>query len=350
MASWTFVLASLIVLTGGTQTVAGEDAFEWHNLPELPHALGGQFVGAIDDHLVVAGGSYFFTPPWSGGTKQWVDTIYVLGHNDTHWQLAGHFPSPLGYGVAISTPQGMLCIGGQTPSGNSRQTLRLRRQGNRITIDHLADLPEAAANMAGALAGDTVYIAGGQSTPTSTAALNNFWALSLSAPQARWSSLPAWQGPPRIFPVMVASGSSVYLMSGADLTGTLGPPLGRKFLADAYRYSPGNGWQSIANLSRPTAGGLGAFVGGKILVLGGNDGSLADHEYEIRDRHPGFSKTMYGFDPETQRWSIVGQMPYALVTTGLAIWDHQLVIAGGEDRPSHRSAHVMASPIPKEGR
>ena len=41
-------------------------------------------------------------------------------------------------------------------------------------------------------------------------------------------------------------------------------------------------------------------------------------------------------------------MPYALVTTGLAIWDDQIVIAGGEDRPSHRSAHVMASRSPKK--
>lgn len=43
-------------------------------------------------------------------------------------------------------------------------------------------------------------------------------------------------------------------------------------------------------------------------------------------------------------------MLYALVTTGLATWENQLVVAGGEDRPSHRSAHVMASPIPNESR
>ena len=208
MASWTLVLASLVVLTPGIQAGDGGNALEWHNLPELPHALGGQLVGVIQDHLVVAGGSYFLTPPWSGGTKQWVDTIYALGRNETKWQLVGHLPSTLGYGVAISAPQGMLCIGGQTPSGNSRQTLLLHFQGNEIVIERLADLPETVANMAGALAGDTVYIAGGQLTPTSTAALHNFWSLSLSAPHARWSSLPPWPGPPRIFPVMVASGFS----------------------------------------------------------------------------------------------------------------------------------------------
>jgi N-acetylneuraminic acid mutarotase len=178
---------------------------------------------------VVAGGSYFITLPWSGGTKQWVETIYALGRNKASWRLVGHLPSPLGYGVAISTPQGMLCNGGQTPSENSRQTLLLRLQENKIVIDHLADLPETTANMAGALAGDTVYITGGQSTPTSTKALHTFWSLSLSPPHARWSSLPPWPGPPPIFPVMVASGSSIYLISGSDLTGTLGPPLDENF-------------------------------------------------------------------------------------------------------------------------
>ena len=89
---------------------------------------------------------------------------------------------------------------------------------------------------------------------------------------------------------------------------------------------------------------------GKILVCGGNDGSLADREYEIRDRHHGFSKIIYEFDPETSRWLVAARMPYALVTTGLAIWDNQLVIAGGEDRPGHRSAQVMAGRISKGGR
>ncbi len=277
-------------------------------------------------------------------------TIYALGRNETHWKLVGHLPSPLGYGVAITTPQGMLCIGGQTPSENSRQTRLLRMQEGKIVIQRLADLPETAADMAGAMVGNTVYVAGGQVTPTSTAALHNFWSLSLSQTQAVWSSLPAWPGPARIFPVMAASGSSIYLVSGADLTGTLGPPLGRKFLTDAYCYTPGHGWRALANPPQPTAGGLGAVMKGKLLLLGGNDGSLAAKEYEIRDRHPGFSKMVLQYDPETGHWSSTGEMPYALVTTGLATWENELVVAGGEDRPSHRSARVMASPIPNESR
>lgn len=342
MTSLELMLATLMLLSLNPRAPDPGPAIEWRNLPDLPHALGGQFVGVIDDHLVVAGGSYFIVPPWDGGKKQWVDTIYTLGRNDRQWRLAGHLPSPLGYGVAISTPQGMLCIGGQTPSNNSKQTLRLRLEGDQVVLDRWADLPETASNMTGTLAGDTVYVAGGQSTPASTSALHTFWALPLAKAHEPWRALPAWPGPPRIFPVTVASGSSVCVVSGSDLTGTLGPPLGRKFLTDAYCYAPDSGWRKIPDLPHPTAGGLGAEAQGRLLVFGGNDGTLADHEYEVREKHPGFSKAVYSFDPRTEQWRIVGTIPYSLVTTGMVRWGDEWVIAGGEDHPAHRSSRVIA--------
>ncbi len=334
-----------MLLTPNTQAARPGVGISWRYLPDLPHALGGQFVGVIDNQLVVAGGSYFDVPPWSGGKKQWVDTIYVLGRNDKEWRLAGHLPSPLGYGVAISLADGMLCIGGQTPAGNSRETLHLRLQGGQIVIDRWADLPQTASNMAGARAGDTVYIAGGQTTPESTHALHEFWVLPLANPREGWRALPAWPGAPRIFPVAIASGTSVCVLSGSDLTGTVGPPVGRRFLTDAYCYEPTSGWQPIRTLPRPTAGGMGTDAHGRLLVFGGNDGSLADREYEIREKHPGFSKDVLCFDPSTREWRVMGTMPLSLVTTGMARWGDEIVIAGGEDHPAHRSAKVIAARI-----
>jgi N-acetylneuraminic acid mutarotase len=334
-----------VMLTPQISLAGARESLSWRNLPELPQALGGQFVGVVQDHLVVAGGSYFTTPPWEGGKKRWVNTIYTLSRNDAGWRLAGHLPSPLGYGVAITTPAGTLCIGGQTPSGNSKWVLRLRLEGSSIVIDHLPDLPEAVSNMSGALAGDTVYIAGGQSTPESTSALHNFWTLSLVAPRAGWRRLPAWPGPPRIFSVMAASGTTVYLISGAELTGAPGPPVGRKYLTSAYRYSPRQGWRRIADVPQPTVAGVGAVVNGKLLVFGGDDGKLYARQFKLKGRHPGFSKIIYLFDPHTRTWSRLGVMPHSLATTGLATWNHQFVIAGGEVRPGHRSALVMAGHI-----
>jgi len=349
MTSRALILAGIILL--GAQTpAAGHQRFEWRNLPDLPQALGGQFVGVVHGHLVVAGGSYFTKPPWDGGKKQWVDTIYTLGRHDQQWRLSGHLPSPLGYGASITTLLGMLCIGGETPAGNSKQVLRLQWRGNRIVIHRLADLPETTANLAGALAGDTVYVAGGQANPKSTQALHTFWSLSLAKPDARWQTLPAWPGPPRILPAMAVAGSSIYLIGGADLTGTPGPPAGRKYLADAYRYSPRQGWHKIADVPQPSVAGVAAPTDNKLLVFGGDDGSLYMKQFEIKDRHPGYSRAIYEFDPTTGRWSTAGHMPASLVTTGLAVWNQQFVIAGGEDRPGHRSPRVLAGQFSTGGR
>lgn len=350
MTSIELILVSLMLFMPNRQANTPDSALVWRNLPDLPRALAGQFVGVIEDHLVVAGGSYFVVSPWDGGKKQWVDTIYTLGRSDHQWQLAGHLPTPLGYGVAITTPQGMLCIGGQTPTENSKWTLYLHIQRGRIVIGRLADLPEAASNMSGALAGDTVYVAGGQLTPQSTKALHSFRALSLSKVHEGWRTLPSWPGPARILPVMIDSGSSVCMLSGAELTGKLGPRGERKYLTDAYCYAPEIGWRKITRLPQPTTGGLGAEAKGKLMVFGGDDGSLADRIYEIKENHPGFSKAAYCYDLQTQEWRTMGTMPYSLVTTGLARWGDELVIAGGEDRPAHRSATVIAGHVLDTGR
>ena len=68
---------------------------------------------------------------------------------------------------------------------------------------------------------------------------------------------------------MAASDSSIYLVSGADLTGTLGPPLGRKFLTDAYCYTPGHGWRALANPPQPTGRRARSRDEGKLLAFGG---------------------------------------------------------------------------------
>jgi N-acetylneuraminic acid mutarotase len=105
----------------------------------------------------------------------------------------------------------------------------------------------------------------------------------------------------------------------------------------------------IADIPQPTVAGVGAVANGKLLVFGGDDGSLYARQFELKDRHPGFSKITYQFDPRTRRWSRFGVMPYSLATTGLAIWNHQFVIAGGEVRPGHRSALVMAGHLSTGG-
>jgi N-acetylneuraminic acid mutarotase len=80
-----------------------------------------------------------------------------------------------------------------------------------------------------------------------------------------------------------------------------------------------------------------------VVVFSGDDGELAPRVQELGHRHPGFSREILTYDPRTDRWSRAGSLPVSLVTTNAVRWNDRWVIPGGEDRPGHRSATVLAS-------
>ena len=147
--------------------LAGAAEINWRDLPPLPQSLGGQFVGTIGERLVVAGGSHWdgVPRPWAGGTKVWSDAIYTLERGAAAWKRSGTLPSPLGYGVTASTGDAMLCVGGQTPQEQHEQGLPPALEDGGVAVDTMPALPAAAANTAGALCGDTIYVAAGRPLP-----------------------------------------------------------------------------------------------------------------------------------------------------------------------------------------
>ncbi len=88
---------------------------QWSELPALPDELGvaGPFAGVHNDALIVAGGANFPKPVWEND-KVWHDAIYVLTRSgeDYVWKDGGKLPRPLAYGAAVSTADGVVCIGG----------------------------------------------------------------------------------------------------------------------------------------------------------------------------------------------------------------------------------------------
>jgi N-acetylneuraminic acid mutarotase len=324
--------------------MAGAADIRWRDLPPLPQSLGGQFVGTVGERLVVAGGSHWdgVPRPWNGGKKVFSDAIYVLERGATAWKKGGTLPVALGYGVSISLSDAMLCIGGQTPTANTSQVYRLRWVKGTIAIDTLPDLPATASNTAGAVSGNTIYVAAGQSTPSSLKALDVFWALSLKHPEEGWKTLPSWPGLPRFMPMAAAARDAFYLVGGAEFTGTPGPPVGRRFLKDAYRYRSGRDWDRLPDLPAKSQAGYAVMDGPDLIVMGGNDGEYADREFEMKDNHPGFPLEIYRLKPGAKTWESSGKLPSSLVTSGLVRWGDEVVIAGGEDKPGHRSGRVVA--------
>lgn len=384
--------------------LAAHASYSWDTLPHLPPSAGqrsqpgvaGPFAGAHAGVLIVAGGANFPDKmPWDGGTKTWWDDIWIFdpASGSTGAWIGGvtqRLPRPLGYGVSVSTPEGVVCAGGNDATRCYAEVFMLSwdRAAREIRRTELPSMPKPLAMMAGAIVGSTLYIAGGQHSTTSSTASLAFWALDLSKrgdPSAfRWKTLAPWPGPERVLPVAAAAptrtGEAFLLFSGR----TPMPGKATRLLTDAYAYDPATGrWSTLA----PVGGGGGhcAMAGaawtapdGEVLIIGGDRGErfaeLEGHDLEIArlrgvlagatdsvrgeiqkridehlaakrgiyDIHPGFGRDVFGYDARTDTWRIAERSPGMPQVTTLAVsFGNAAVIPSGEIRPGVRTPAIV---------
>jgi N-acetylneuraminic acid mutarotase len=247
---------------------AGTQILKWRELSDLPDTRGvaGAFSGVSNDVLIVAGGTNFPEPLFKDGQvnpkakKTWYDTVYVLKSGKDDWQTAEPLPYPLGYGASVTTPEGLVCIGGSNAREHFSEVFLLEFSAGNIKRTSLPALPGPAAHTAGALLGNTIYVAGGQSSPDSKEAMKNFWALDLSREDPCWHILEPWPGPGRILPVVAVQDGSFFLFSGCELLTDENGNVHRKYLTDGYRFTPHKGkpftgrWTRVADVPIPVAG------------------------------------------------------------------------------------------------
>ncbi|MEZ5385214.1 MAG: hypothetical protein R3F13_06845 [Prosthecobacter sp.] len=312
----------------------------WSQLPSIPDKRGfaGSFAGVSNGALIVAGGTHFIDKmPWEGGTKAWYDTIHELKSPDGEWKVIGKLPKPNGYGVSITTPEGLVIVGGGNATEHFREVFWID------TEVPLAPLPKPCAFMAGCVLDDMIYIAGGIETPAATNAMNSFWSLHLKKLGAQWQELPPCPGKPRILACMAAADGAVHLFSGAALHADKDGKPEREWLNDAWSYKPDAGWTKMPDMPRVAvaAPNPAPVVDGNILIIGGDDG--VNVNFEPKSEHPGFPRSILFFDMKTQNWTTTGKVPFSLVTTNTVHWKGKIVIPGGEARPGVRSPRVWSA-------
>ncbi len=314
----------------------------WKKLPSIPDREGfaGSFAGVSGGALIVAGGANFPDKrPWEGGTKVWYDSVFVLEKPDGAWRFAGKLPRPLGYGVSVTTKDGIVCAGGSNAQGHHADVFLLSWRNAKLATVPLPSLPRPCANMSGALVGNTLCVAGGIATPDATTALKTFWALDLNNAKSGWRELEPWPGRERMLATAGACAGSFFLFSGAALrAGADGKPV-REWLQDAYRYTPGQGWKRITDLPRVSvaAPSPAPVVNGTLLVLGGDTGTQVNTS---PTEHKGFPRDVLAYDAKSDAWRVAGEVPFSLVTTTAVEWNGCIVVPGGEARPGVRSPEV----------
>jgi N-acetylneuraminic acid mutarotase len=349
------ILNIIILIAAGTIDAqvlpVKKGAFTWDTLPALPDTVGfaGSFAGIADNVLIVAGGSNFphGGAPWTGASKKWYDKIFVLEKPDGTWKEAGKLPAALGYGVSVSTKQGLVLIGGSNETGHYANVWMLHYRMDKIEIEEFPSLPFALANSCGALVGDKIFIAGGLSAPSSSATEKAFLCFDLKERNSGWKQLPAWPGASRMLSVAGSDKESFFLFSGTQLTDGK-----RIYLQDAWSFSEAKGWQKLADLPFPVvAAPSPAFYTdkGELHIFGGDTGKDAKDAAALKETHPGFSNEILRYYRKKNMWSVAGEMYtsrkddftenpnnsiWAPVTTPLVIWNGKIILPGGEVRPA----------------
>ncbi|MCR9202836.1 MAG: sodium/solute symporter [Planctomycetaceae bacterium] len=348
------LLILLAVLLSGTR--ASAQTLTWQPQASIPDQLGlaGPVVGVHNHALIVAGGANFPQPVWDN-SKVWHDAIYAATRDKDGltWQPAGKLKFPIGYGACVSTPDGVLCIGGNDADRSFSDVFLLQydKDTAAVTQTELPRLPHAFVYAAAARIGHRVFVAGGQTSAELRSATSELWTLDLSQQQTEqfeWTQLPSCPGPSRAFALLTAQHNGyndcLYLTSGrreavaADGTSQI------EFLTDHWEYNPvTQSWRQRSDIPACMMAGTSAAVGqSHIMVFGGADGSRFFQADELKDDHPGFPKTAWAYHTITNTWITAGDTPANHVTTTAVRWDDDIIIATGEVRPRVRSPKVWS--------
>lgn len=318
--------------------------FRFSSFPSLPDPVGfaAAYAGTTDGVLIVAGGANFpGAPPWEGGAKVWHDRVYGRKARASEWVDVGQLPGPRGYGVSLSTPEGLLCIGGSDSTRHHDAVFRLRWVDERLVTENLPPLPVPLANMAGAMVGGMAHVIGGTESPDAVVASKRHFAFD----GTKWSELEPLPGAGRILPVAGAGDGAFFVFSGASLAAGADGTAVRSYLTDAWKYEKRRGWKRLADLPRAAVAAPSpapASGASHLLVIGGDDGTLVD--FQPKESHPGFRRDVLAYDRVTDTWASAGEIPAELpapVTVPVVSWEGHVLLASGEIRPAVRTPALV---------
>ena len=205
--------------------------------------VSGAFAGTTGEYVLVAGGCNFpDTPAADGGQKVFYTDVYAiplscLGATDNprsgDWQRVGSLPCALAYGASVTTPEGIVCLGGTADGQKSEDFATLLSLGKdgALQAQDIPLLPVALDNFAAAYGDGYIYVAGGQHNGIPNRKVFRLkWPLG-----AAWEELPDMPGPVRVQPAAAvqkgAIGSNFYLLGGYD-------PRYGKAVANGVYYDP----------------------------------------------------------------------------------------------------------------
>ncbi|MDO5524322.1 MAG: sodium/solute symporter, partial [Bacteroidia bacterium] len=350
-------------LTGNTKTTLHQtNVFSMETLSDstLHEGLAGNFFGKHGNVFIMAGGSSFpVGKPWQGGTKHFSDLVIVFEQtSDGSFKVVYQgkdLPKPTAEGSYATVPNGLLCVGGQTPDGITDKSYLLSYTGSGVSITEYPSLPVPVKNSTATVIGSKVYLVGGELADGTSSP--QFLALDINDLNKGWQKMAD-------FPVPVSGSTITSQQDGEEISLFVFGGRAKNntpntvFYSSVYHFRPSLGnWRkkkdiqlkdgTIFPLAMATASSVGAS---HILLYGGDTGNIFNRvENAIgnnltaeRDSlwmtHTGFNNKILVYNTVTDTWYEAGETENAPVAVTADVSDGKNVyIASGEIRPGVRS-------------
>lgn len=163
--------------------------------------------------------------------------------------------------------------------------------------------PAGMFGHASAALGDTLYIVGGSSTGAPSTAVYTYsistktWGTGTSLPTAKSGG------------DLVALGGSLYYIGGGLTAISAGD-------ATQYKYTPGAGWTTIANIPTPVTGNTAEAWGDSVIIC-------------VAGGWTTYLTTVQVYRPGSNTWSTSTPLPVGRRTHAMGLWDNKIFIAAG---------------------
>jgi cyclically-permuted mutarotase family protein len=351
------LIAVLLISQAIITTACGYKIFtnelEWKQLPSLPPAPGqaiqpgiaAPFCGVSEDVLLVAGGCNFTGKAFrEDGKKAYHDDAFALEQNaegEYIWHTGFKIPYRAAYGVSVTLPEGVICIGGRNDTECFSGVFLMKWDAvmQQIRSEELPSLPYTMSEMAGALVDQKIYLAGGYRDGKPA---NSFLCLDLAnrgKDTFEWVVLEDFPGPARLQAIAVGQNAAeekhFYLFSGSSYSQD---GRGPHVLTDGLEYTPKTGtWTRIPDI-KPGGKDALSLRGGSGLAVG------VQHILFTGGVEPGgykFNRQVVAYHTITRTWTSIQDHQYpGPAGAPMVEWDNGFAVVGGEIKPGIRSPEV----------
>lgn len=343
---------------------------QWSTIGTLPtpsgmnkqYGLAGALIGIHRQNLVIAGGANFPDAlPWQGGTKTYHKHLYQarLKHGKVEWANISSLPAARAYSANVSTPWGIICIGGENEQGPTDQVWLIKtRSHSPATCTELPPLPKPLSNASATIMKNKIYVVGGENQREVSASV---YYLDWTDRQKGWQIGPSLPQPVS-HTLLLADSSTLFLIGGRKRN--YDAP--SDFYAAVWQLeSDQSSWQTGPSLPFPLSAHSGVVLNHHLVVLSGdqghtfrqveqinidlstgahraNPGPLNHQKQELLNNHPGFSKTILLLNIHDHRWQYLNSMTITPpVTTTAVKYQGAVILSNGEIKPGQRTPHLF---------